>query len=105
MHEMDFIDAATTGILSPDILSVEDLREILMHIRAELPSTMHLPVSLDDTLHFYRHLCTHILLAEGQFLLLIDVSKQVCTQQLKIYQVFNLLIPRVNLSVQYNIDT
>ena len=43
MHAMYYIDAATTGILSPHILPVE------------LPSTMHLPVSLDDTLHFCRY--------------------------------------------------
>ena len=53
MHAMDYIDAGTTSILSPHILPVEDLREILMHIKVELPSTMHLPESLDDTLHFF----------------------------------------------------
>ena len=58
---------------------------MLMHIEAELPSTMHLPVSSDDTLHFYRHLHTHILVAEEQFLLLIDVPIQDQAQQLKIY--------------------
>ena len=34
---------------------------------------MHLPISLDKTLHFYRYLKTHVLVAEEQFLLLIDV--------------------------------
>ena len=53
MHAMDYIATATTGTLSPHVLPVEDLREMLMHIEAELPSTMHLPVSSDDTLHFY----------------------------------------------------
>ena len=38
---------------------------MLMHIKAELPSTMHLPVSSDDTLHIYRYLCTLILMAEA----------------------------------------
>ena len=58
---------------------------MLMHIEAELPSTMHLPMSSDDTLYFYRYLCTHILVAEEQFLLMIDVPIQDHTQQLKIY--------------------
>ena len=53
MHTMDYIDAATTGILSPHIFPVENLIEMLMYIRVELPSTIHLPVSLDDTIHFY----------------------------------------------------
>ena len=46
MHTMDYIDAATTGILLQHVLPVEGLREMLIHIEAELPSTMHLLVSL-----------------------------------------------------------
>ena len=102
---MDYIDAATTGILLPHILPVEDLWEMLIHIEEELPSTMNLPVSSDDTLHFYRYLHTHILVAEEQFLLIIDVPIQDNPQQLEIYQVFNLFIPKADLSAQYNIDT
>ena len=76
-----------------------------MHIEVELPSTMHLPVSSDDTLNFYWYLCTHILVAEEQFLLLIDIPIQDQAQQLKIYQVFNLFIPRGNLSAWYDMKT
>ena len=98
IHEMDHIHAATTGILSPLVLPVDDLREMLMHIKVELPSTMHLSVLLYHTLHFYRYLHTHVLVAGEQFLLLSDVPIQNLAQQLKIYQVFNLFIPRGNLS-------
>ena len=105
MHTMDCTDAATTGILSPHVLPVEDLQEMLIYMEAVLPSTMHLPVSLDDTLHFYRYLHTHVLVAEEQFLLLIDVPIQDRAQQLKIYQVLNLLIPKGKMSACYNIDT
>ena len=73
MHAMDYTDAATTSVLSPCMLPVEVLREMLMHIKVELQSTVHLPVSLDDTLHIYSYLCTNILVAEEQFLLLIDI--------------------------------
>ena len=66
---------------------------------------MHLPVSSYDTLHFCRYLCIHILVVEEQFLLLIDVPIEDCTQQLKIYHIFNLLIPKGNLSAWYDIDT
>ena len=103
MHATDYIDAATMGILSPHVLPVEDLQEMLIHIEAELLSTMHLPMSPDDTLHFCRYLYTQIFVVEEQFLLLIDVPIQDCTQ-LEIYWVFNLLIPKGNLSAQYNID-
>ena len=102
---MYVIDTATTSLLSPYVFPVEDLPEMLIHFEAELPSMMHLPVSLDYTLHFYRYLCTHILFAEEQFLLLIDIPIWVHSQQHKIYQVFNLLIPKVNLSACYDIDT
>ena len=50
---MNYVDAATTNVLSPDILPVEDLRNMLRHIESELPSMMHLPISLDNTLHVY----------------------------------------------------
>ena len=41
IHTMNYIDAAATGILSPHVLPVEDLRGILQHIVETLPSTMH----------------------------------------------------------------
>ena len=73
---MDYIDTATTGILSQHVLPVDDLQEMLIHIEAVLPSTLHLPVSLDDTFHFYRYLQTLFLIVEEQFLLMIDVPIQ-----------------------------
>ena len=105
MHAMAHIDAVTTSMLSPHILPVEDLRRMLMHIKVELPSTMDLQVSSDDTLYFYKYLHTHALVAGEQFLLLTDISIQDQAQQLKIYQVFNLFISRGNLLVRYDIDT
>ena len=63
MHTMDYITAATTGTLSPHILRITDHKQILSHIQEALPPTMHLPVSSEDTLHFYHYLHTHILIA------------------------------------------
>ena len=96
---MDYVDAATTGILSPHILPVQDVRRMLKYIEETLPSMMHLPISSDNTLHFYRYLCTHILIADEQFLLLIDVPIQDQAQQVEIYEVFNLDIPHENYSL------
>ena len=50
MHTMDYIDAATTGTLSPHILPITDLQQMLSHIEETLPPTMHLPESSEDTL-------------------------------------------------------
>ena len=100
---MEYIDAATTGIFSPHVLPVDNLRTMLLHIEETLPSTMHLPI-LTYALHFYRHLYTHVLIADEQFLLLIDVPMQDHTQQLEIYEVFNLAIPHRNFSAQYSIN-
>ena len=75
-HTMDYINAATSGTLSPHILPVEDLQKMLLHISDTLLPTLHLPVSPDDTLHFYRYICTHLLIANKKFLLLIDVPIQ-----------------------------
>ena len=66
---------------------------MLLHIEGTLSLTMHLPISSGDSLHFYRYLCTHVLVADEQFLLLIDVPIQDHAQQLEIYQVFNLATP------------
>ena len=49
MHVMDYIDAATTGTLSPHILPITGLKQILSHIEEAVPTTMHLPVSSEDT--------------------------------------------------------
>ena len=66
---------------------------------------LHLPVSSDDTLYFYRYLHTHILIANKQSLLLIDVLIQDRSQQITIYKVFTLNIPRGNFTAHYNVTT
>ena len=91
IHTMQYVDLATTNVLSPDILPVEDLWNMLKHIESELPSMMHLPIALDNTLHFYWYLSTHVLIADGQFLLLIDVPIQKRAQQLQIYEIFQFI--------------
>ena len=75
-HTMDYINAATSGLLSPHILPTMDLQKMLLQIPDTLPPTLHLPVSPDDTLHFYRYPHTHVMIANKQFLLLIDVPIQ-----------------------------
>ena len=105
MHTMDYVDAITTRTLSPHILPIMDLKQMLSHIEETLPPTMHLPVSSEDALHFYRYLCTHVLIANRQFLLFIDVPMQDRTQQLSIYNIFTLDIPYQNFTAQYDIRT
>ena len=73
VHTMDYINAATSGTLSPHILPVMDLQKMLLHISDTLPLTLPLPVSPDDTLHVYRYVSTHILIKNKHFLLLIDL--------------------------------
>ena len=104
IHTMDYVDVATTNILSPDIFPVEDLRNMLRHIESELPSIMHLPILLVETLHFYQYLNTHVFIAEGQFLLLIDVPIQNRAQDLQIYGVIYLPLLHSNLSAQNKIN-
>ena len=102
LHTIDYNDAATTGILLTHMLTVKDLMEMLKHIEEMLPSIMHMPISSEGVLHFYRYLHTHILIADEQFLLLIDVPIQ--DQQMEIYEVFNLDIPHENFSTCYDIQ-
>ena len=78
---------------------------MLTHIEDTLPSTLHLPISPEDSLHLYRLLCMHVLIAEKQFLLLIDIPIHDRSQQITIYEVFTLHILHGNFSAGYDIDT
>ena len=78
---------------------------MLSHITDALPPMLHLPVSRDDALHFYRYLCTHVLIANKQFLLLIDVPIQDRSQQITIHKILTLSIPHGNYSACYDINT
>ena len=102
---MDYIDPAKTGTLSPHILPIIDLEKMLSHIEETLPSTLHLPVSSEDTLHFFCYLHTHVLIANKQFLLLTDLPIQDWSQQLSIYKIFTLDIPHGNFTACYDIST
>ena len=104
-HTMDYVNAATSGTLSPHILPVMDLQKMLIHIKETLPSMLHLPVSSDDTLHFYRYLHMHVLIANKQFLLLINVQIQDRSWQIMINEIFTLDIPHVNFTACYDITT
>ena len=73
---MDYVDAATTGTLLPHVPPIMDLKKMLSHIKDTLPPTLHLPISPEDTLHFYHYLHIHVLIANQHFLLLIDVLIQ-----------------------------
>ena len=104
-YTIDYINAATTGTFSPHVLSIMDLKKMLSHMEETLPPTLHLPVSSKDTLHFYQYLHTHVLIANKQFLLIIDVLTQYQSQQLSIYKIFTLDIPHGNFTAHYDINT
>ena len=102
-HLLEYIDTATT--LTPHLIPVPDLQQMLYQIESELPPNMHLPIPSSDPLHFYRYLLTHVLVEENQFLLLIDVPIQDRAQQIQIYQIINLPVPVGNYSMRYTMDT
>ena len=104
-HTMDYIDATTSRTLSPDVLPVVDLQRMLQHIADTLPLTLHLPISPEDTLHFYRDLCTHVLIENKQFLLLVDVPILDRSRLITIHQILTLDIPQGNYSACYDVDT
>ena len=104
-HTIEYINAATSGTLSPHVLPITDLQKMLQYIADTLPPTLHLPISPEDTLHFYRYLHTHVLIENKQFLLLIDVPIQDRACQITVHQVFTLDIPHRNYSAQYDVKT
>ena len=78
---------------------------MLQHIADTLPPTLHLPISPEDTLHFYRYLCTHVLIENKQFLLLIDIPIQDRSRQITIHQILTLDILHGNYSAHYDVNT
>ena len=77
---------------------------MLLHIADALPPMLYLPVSLDDALHFYRYLPTHVLIENKQFLLLIDMPIQDRSGQITIHEILALRIQHGNYSAHYDID-
>ena len=102
---MEYINTATSGTLSPHVLPIIDLQKMLHHIADTLPPMLHLPISPEDTLHFYRYLCTHVLIENKQFLLLIDIPIQDRSCQITIHQISTLDIPHENYSAHYDVNT
>ena len=104
-HTMEYINAATSETLSPHVLPVVDLQRMLQHIADALQLTLHLPISPEDTLHFYRYLCIQVLKENKQFLLLVDMPIQDRARQITIHQILTLDIPQGNYSAHYDVDT
>ena len=102
---MKYINAATSGTLSPHVPPVIDLQRMLQHMADTLPPTLHLPISPEDTLHFYRYLHTHVLIKNKQFLLLTDIPIQNRSRQVTIQQILTLDIPHRNYSACSDVDT
>ena len=69
-HVLKYIDTATTGTLTPHLIPVPDLQQMLYWIKSELPPNMHLPIPSSDLLHFYRYLQMDILVEERPVTLL-----------------------------------
>ena len=78
---------------------------MLQHIADTLPPTLHLPLSPEDTPHLYRHLHTHVLIENKQFLLLIDIPIQDRACQITVHQVLTLDILHRNYSAHYDVHT
>ena len=102
---MDYIIAATSETLSPYILPVIGLQRMLQHIANTLPPTLHLPISPEDMLHFYRYLHTYVLIENKQFLLLVDVPIQDRSRQITIHPILTLDIPQGNYSAHSDVYT
>ena len=96
-HTMEYIDAATSDILSPHVLPVVDLQKMLQHIADTLPPTLHL-LYHQKTPYISTGTCI-------QFLLPIDIPIQDRACQITVHQVFTLDIPHRNYSAHYNINT
>ena len=105
IHTMEYIDVATSRTLLPHVLPVIDLQKMLQTHSLHPTSNTTLPISPEDTLHFYRYLSTHVLIENKQFLLLIDVPIPDRSCQITIHQILTLDIPHGNYSACYDVHT
>ena len=67
-------------------------------------STLPFYYNFQPTYNLTKALYNTVLIADGQFLLLIDVPIQNRVQQLQIYEVFHLPVPHSNLSAEYKVN-
>ena len=105
MHIMDYVNAATRGTLSPLTFYLLWILSRCCHTyRKPYHLQCILPVSSEDTLHFYCYLHIHVLIVNQQFLLLIDVPVQDHSQQHSIYKIFTLDIPYGNFTACYYVN-
>ena len=104
IHTMDYVEATMNNILSPDMLPVGELRTMFRHTEVQLPSITHLSILLDNMLYFYWYLKTHMLVADGQLLLLLDAAIQDRAQQLQIYEFLNLPVPHGDVTGKYKVS-
>ena len=105
-HTKDYINATTSGMLSPHVLPVADLWKMpTAHCRQ--PTSYSAPANITSghptLLQVSVH--THVLIENKQFLLLIDIPIQDRAHQITIHQVFTLDIPHGNYSARYDINT
>ena len=105
-HTMDYIDAATSGTLSPACLTSHGfMKDAVTYSRylatyATFTSLTRLfPTFLQIPMH------SHVLIENKQFLLLIDVPIQDREGQITIHEILTLSIPHGNYSACYNINT
>ena len=64
---------------------------------------MHLPISLDNTLHFYWYLKNTYSQQTDKFCSTLKLPTQDRAQQLQIYEIFNLPVPHSEISAKYKI--
>ena len=105
-HTMDYINAATSGnTLSTHPTCHGSTKDVVTYIRYLTTYTAPTCFTRMIPYIFYRYLCTHILLENKQFLLLIDVPIQDRSWQITIHKVLTLSILHRNFSACYDINT
>ena len=92
-HTIEYIDAATSETLFPQVLPVIDLQKMLQHIADTLPPILHLPIS------------PNCLIENKQFLLFIEVPIQDRSGQNTIHQILTLDILHGNYSAHYDVHS
>ena len=103
---MDYVDAATTNILSPDIVHVEDLRNMLRHIESAATFNNPLIYSIQMTPFISTGISTHACINSSRT---VPASSSMCPYKTEHksfkYMKFSVYpVPHSNLSALYKIN-
>ena len=95
------IDILSTGKISPAVISPPQLREALLDIEENLPSTLRLPNDpIRDLWSYYRTMTCGSLMLENKIVMIVNIPLIDYTDKMELYRAINLPLPNLRSFVR-----